>query len=551
MMPPSNQLGGYIVKRILRRRRMERRIVELFLQGKSNRDVCREFKIGDRKVRRIRGLADSYGYLSGERKLPVFPEATFPLDEPTEKLASSPVDEILLNKKSWIEERLAIGWRPVTIWEELDVTVKRSSFYRFLTRHNIHCMGERARLIPEIRHRSGEALLVDWGKLRSVVGEDGKRRILWAFVGVMGFSRYMMVRLVWTNDVPTTILSLESMLREVGGAPERLTSDNPKCFAIEASKYEPLLNPVLERWSAHFGLTLECLPPSDPQKKGKVERLMPFVRRLYEAHGDAWLGLEESQNYINKKVAIANQRKHGTTGLKPTEVLEGVERAELKALPAVGYEMEEFHEGEVRKDGYVRFRNKYYSVGEEHAGLSVVILGNKTHVSIYAKGKLIEVHDRITDAHSAKSTKEHHLKPHERTLEDGAFYIKRAEKLGSNVGKVVTLILGSGDGFVDTRKVWGILSLDKNFAAAAIDRACELALEMNSISYRTVNSLVRMQPRVTNAAPDGGATAALETNQNIEDGPRKFVRSLDEYKQFLASEGRGGTNEPTNVIPTI
>lgn len=218
--------------------------------------------------------------------------------------------------------------------------------------------------------------------------------------------------------------------------------------------------------------------------------------------------------------------------------------------------MEEFVESTVRRDGYARFRNKYYSVGEDHVGVSVVMLGNKTHVSIYAKGKLLEVHDRITDPHSAKSTKDHHLKPHERTLSDGAFYIKRAEKLGDNVAKVVRIILSSGDGFVDTRKVWGILSLDKSFSAVAIDRACGLAIEMSSVSYRTVNALVRMQPRglgdeaaVPNTADD---VAAL--SQVRDPGVRKFVRSLDDYKQFLASSKnplqRSVLNEPADVNST-
>ena len=443
---------------------MERRIVEMLLQGKSLREICRKLKVGDRKVKRARALGESYGYLSGARPLPAFPEAMFPLEEPAENLGTSLVDEILLNKKDWIIERLALGWRPVTVWEELEVKATRSSFYRFLARHKIDSLGERARTIPEIVHKPAEALLVDWGKLRTVVGEGGKRRILWAFVGVFGFSRYMMVRLVWTNDVPSTIMALESLLREAGGVPLRLTTDNPKCFATEASKYEPLLNPMLERWSAHYGVILECLPPNDPQKKGKVERLMPFVRRLYEAHGEAWHGLEESQEYINRKCMIANQRKHGTTGLKPLEVFEKTERERLKPLPAVGYELEEFAEATVRRDGYVRFRNKYYSTGIENVGKSVIVLGNKEQVAIYAGGKLIETHPRLCGPHQSKSTKEHHLLPHERTMADGAFYVKRGERMGVHVGKLIALILAEGRGFIDTRKVWGILSLDKQLS---------------------------------------------------------------------------------------
>jgi len=41
----------------------------------------------------------------------------------------------------------------------------------------------------------------------------------------------------------------------------------------------------------HYQVQMECLPPRDPQKKGKVERMMPYVRRLFQAHGE-WQGIE-------------------------------------------------------------------------------------------------------------------------------------------------------------------------------------------------------------------------------------------------------------------
>jgi transposase len=81
---------------------------------------------------------------------------------------------------------------------------------------------------------------------------------------------------------------------------------------LTASKYEPLLNPAFERFARHYGFLIECLPPREPEKKGKVERLMPYVRRLYEAH-EAFVSLEDSQRYLDGKLVLANQRKHGTT----------------------------------------------------------------------------------------------------------------------------------------------------------------------------------------------------------------------------------------------
>ena len=525
---------------------MDRRILELLVSGKTGRQICKELKVGDRRVRRVQAMAEGYGYLSGQVPVPPFPEIIFPEPEKVKSQGVSDADILLLEQKEWITERLKIGWKSVTVWEELPMKVSRSSFYRFLHRHGLERISERmSRIIPEIIHKHGEALILDWGKLRSVKDpETGKSKTLWAFVGVLGFSRYMMVRLVWTNDVATTITAIESMLKEIGGVPLRITSDNPKCFAIEASKYEPLLNPVFERWAHHYDVTIECLPPADPEKKGKVERLMPYARRLYEAHGLGWLGLEESQNYINKKLEIANQRKHGTTMLKPVEVFKNIESKALKALPVLAYEMEEFHLGPVRRDGFVRFRNKYYCVGESYVGKEVVVLGNRSQVSIYFKGKLLEVHDRITDPHRSKAIKPHQLKPHERVLQDGAFYIKRAELIGPFTAQLITLILAQGHGFVDTRKVWGILSLDKKHDKAKIENACKLAYEMNSPSYRTVESLVGL---VTPPQPS-------QTEKTTDPKPEvvnKFVRPLAEYNQLiLFNQTTGGKNESTDASRT-
>jgi hypothetical protein len=517
---------------------MDRKIVEQILANKPQRRIYGDLKIGWRRFSKVLRLAKEHGYLDG-RPLPPFPEAIFKEPECLANTIVSDPDSLLLPHKAWMLERLELGWKPVTVWEELEIKIARSSFYRFLNRHKLGEVGKSSRNVPEIIHKPGEALILDWGKLRSVKDlETGKSKTLWAFVGVLGFSRYMMVRLVWTNDVPTTITAIESMLSEIGGISSRITSDNPKCFAIEASKYEPLLNPVFERWAGHFGVTVECLPPADPEKKGKVERLMPFVRRLYEAHGTEWLGLEESQKYIDRKVEIANQRKHGTTMLKPVEVFNTMEKKALKPLPALAYEMEEFHEGPVREDGFVRFRNKYYCAGREYKKQDVVVLGNKTTVSIYLKGKLLEVHDRITDPHQSKAIKPHQLRPHEQVMQDGAFYIKRAERIGPFTAQLVSVILSQGHGFVDTRKVWGILSLDKSFKHEQIENACKAAYEMSSPSYRTVCSIIGL------TTPPPPAESKTGSQNKTQVTPNKFVRPLSEYRQLtLINSNTEGKNQ--------
>lgn len=176
----------------IRNRLMDRKIVEFLIQKKSQREIKNSLRVGQRRIQRVTALAEEFGYLSGEVELPVYPAALFPDNPDGRSFKYSETDEILLSKKDWIVERLQALWHPITIHEELGINVGRSSFYRFLHRHSLYEMGRvsRSRVVPEIVHRPGEALILDWGKLRDVIDPvTGKKRILWAFVGVMGFSR--------------------------------------------------------------------------------------------------------------------------------------------------------------------------------------------------------------------------------------------------------------------------------------------------------------------------------------------------------------------------
>jgi transposase len=525
-----------------RRRMMDRKIVEMLIHGLSIKRIARSLHIAKRRIRALRERAKKYGYLeeggkAGRVGLPPYPEAIFPDPVDGRTLRLSEGHQLLEPHRLWIRERLEAGWHAVTVFEELPVQgVSRSSFYRFLERHKLNRLGESYRVVPEIRHQPGEALLLDWGKLREVLDPvTGRKQPLWMFVGVLGFSRYLLVRLVWTMDGVTTLRSIESMFRQLGGVPFKLTIDNPKCIALEASDYEPLFNPAVERFAAHYGVLIECLPPADPAKKGKVERPMPYCRRLYEAHGDQWLGIEESQAYLERKLLIANERRHGTTLRRPIDLFAQGEAKALKPLPALAYEVEQFSEGIVRQDGHVRFANKYYSVEESYQGKSVVILGSTEQVSIYHQGKLLEVHARITDPHVSKSTKSQHLKPWERAIEDGSLYRKRAAVLGSHVDEMIVRLLSRGQGFIDTRKIWGILSLDKHYRAEQIDAACRRALELDQLSYRTVKGFLELEEV---AALERSTQAAAPTGQRPgASSPRpayKHIRPLSVYREQLS-----------------
>lgn len=484
----------------LRRQNMDRKILEKLSDGLGVKAICRLFKIGKNRVRTVRAKGIEFNYLNeygngfGSVKIPNSPENVFPNFIDKRNLKTSEIDKLLLEKKDWIIDRISAQWSPITIYEELkNIDISRSSFYRFLARHELENSKTNASKISmPIVHTPGEALILDWGKLKDVVDKTtGEIRTLWAFVGVMGFSRYMMIRMVWTNSIDITMDAIESMLQELGGVPRRLTSDNPKCFSIKADKYDPILNPSFERLASHYGFRIECLPPQDPKKKGKVERMMPYARRLFEAFNCDNFQLENAQEYINKKCIIANERRHGTTDLKPIEIFLAEEASHLKSLPAMGYEKEEIAYPIVRKDGFIRFSNKYYAVSDEHIDKEGVVLGSKSRVCIYINGVLIETYNRITEKYQTHAIKDHLQKPWQKVEENNKGYINHARRIGPHCEALIKALILRGEGFVDTRILWGVLSLEKKkYPVDLIDQACGEAYCIGKFSSKYIEKII-------------------------------------------------------------
>lgn len=506
--------------KFMRKCAMDRRIVQLLSLKTSFNKISKELKVSKKRIRQIQDMAREYGYLDG-KELPPFPEAIFKYPDKVVNREISDPDTLLLEHKDWIKERRGVGWHLVTIWEELPVKVSRTSFYRFINRHGINEEDGRTRIkvVSEILYGPGEALILDWGKLRDVTDPvTGQKRTVWFLAGIMGMSRYMAVRLVWDNKTETTLKAIESIMNELGGVPKKIISDNPKCFSLEASQYEPLLNPAFVRFCEHYNIIPEILPPYSPEKKGKVERMVPYVRRLFEAYGE-WMGLEDAQEYMNKKTDLANHRTHGTTKLKPIDSFLIHEASSLQNLPSVAFEREEYHLGKVRMDGHVRFRGKYYSVGKENCSKEVFIIGSSETVKIYFKGKLIETHPRITSSYQSKSTKKKHLEPHEQIMENNDYYINRASKIGTYAESFIRAILGNGNGFIDFRKIWGILGLDKKYTSQEIDQACKSCLECEDLSYRAVQGFLKNIPSNKNNIPKS-------TNN-------KFTRNPSDYAGYV------------------
>ena len=122
----------------------------------------------------------------------------------------------------------------------------------------------------------------------------------------------------------------------------------------------------------HFvGFKLDPTPPFAPEKKGKVESSIRYLKRgvLAGRHGEDVTEVRKHlQRFLDEE---AGTRVHGTTGLRPIEQFRQHERSELLRLPATPFEEVHWKHAKVHRDCHLQFDKRLYSVPWRLVGQTV------------------------------------------------------------------------------------------------------------------------------------------------------------------------------------
>lgn len=192
---------------------------------------------------------------------------------------------------------------------------------------------------PVVRFETevGKQMQVDWGQMR------GGRTPIYAFIAVLGYSRAMMV--VFTDNMRYDTLEQCHRLTfdYFQGIPREVWYDNMKTVVAERDAYgegEHKLNQAFYQFAKSMGFIPKLCHTYRPQTKGKVERMVRYVRdNFFRPLNTKLMALGQilDINTANEQVAlwldtVAHQRIHDTTKQKPAERLVE-ERKVLQTLP--------------------------------------------------------------------------------------------------------------------------------------------------------------------------------------------------------------------------
>jgi len=147
----------------------------------------------------------------------------------------------------------------------------------------------------------------------------------------------------------------------------------------------------------------------------------------------------------------------------------------------------------VRQDSHVLYLNKYYSVNPKYVGKQVNVTEHEQYLLFYYRRTLIESHLKIENHLMTQSTKPEHLKPWQAMLLITSIARVAARDIGEDCDKLIYTILQKGQGVADTKSIWGIINLKKEYSKASVNEACKYALSISSFGYRSVITYLKLR----------------------------------------------------------
>ena len=141
-----------------------------------------------------------------------------------------------------------------------------------------------------------------------------------------------------------------------------------------------------------------------------------------------------------------------------------------------------------------------------------------TTVEIFLNGERIAIHKRSYEKNRATTLPEHMPEPHSMYLAESTDkLIGDAAAIGPSCQEVVTKILEKMPRpEMGYRSCLGIIRLAKKFGAERLEKACSLALKIDSCRYRDINDI--LQKKMENSQPFNGFKIANFNHCNVRGG---------------------------------
>lgn len=248
-----------------------------------------------------------------------------------------------------------------------------------------------AKALPAVRRYetvSGKQAQMDWG-ICHYTDSSGSIHKVPAFVMILGYSRAKYVEFTNRCDLSSLQRCIVNALSYFGGVPSEVLTDNMKTVVNGREAGKVLWNTKFEDFAADLGFIPKVCKVRSPQTKGKVERLVHYVKGNF-LPGRQFENLADLNRQALDWCRKADEKTHGTTGRMPMQELAN---EQLQDLPPQGIlDKYRWETRTVTREGMVSFDGICYGVPWQYSGKEVRVRLCVGHLEIYYGETLLAKH---------------------------------------------------------------------------------------------------------------------------------------------------------------
>jgi len=363
--------------------------------------------------------------------------------------------------------------------------------------HSYRDWTARLDVVMRHEHRAGEKLFVDYAGqtvdvVDSTTGEICKAQV---FVAVLGASSYTYAEATASQNLEDWTGSHVRAFSYYGGVPEAVVPDNLKSGVSKACRYEPDINPTYNDLARHYQTVILPARVRKPRDKAKAEAGVLLVERwiLAKLRKHTFFSLVELNREIKRLLQELNNRPFKKLPGSRKSQFDEIDKPALKPLPAAPYELAYWKKATVHIDYHVEVEGHYYSVPYTLVKKKLDVRYTANTVECFYRSKRVASHLRDNRRGHHTTVKEHMPVSHQKYHEWTPDRFKRwAATIGPQTAILTeTLLLKRGHPQQAYRSLLGILRLGKSYGDQRLEAACERALHINALSYRSIESILK------------------------------------------------------------
>ena len=287
-----------------------RQIIVCLRSGETIRGIAQTKLANRKKIRAVRKIAVQQNWLDIKEEIPTDEVlATFFKPPTSAKITQSSVLPYSKKIEEWCQQGIQGTTMYAALKRQHGFEGSYDSVQRFVkkTKDNLP-----PAVTTILEFKPGECAQVDFGYGPKLVDEvTGKVTKTWIFVMVLGWSRHMYAELVLHQDVETLLGCHRRAFEFFNGFPKKIIIDNAKCAITKACYYDPVVQRAYADYAEGYGFIISACPPRDPQKKGRVESGVKYVKNNFVPLREFKSLANGNQQLIQWVLSEAGNRIHG------------------------------------------------------------------------------------------------------------------------------------------------------------------------------------------------------------------------------------------------